>query len=99
MGADLSRLEKRADEADRYVDSFLKCVYLRDRVGQCFEGLITTVGEFGCFVRLLTVDIDGLLHLTALSDDYYAMPRDGGQWQDARSAGKVVPGTHARAEE
>ena len=50
---DLSQLEKRADEADRYVDAFLKCVYLRDRIGQTFEGLITTVVEFGCFVQLI----------------------------------------------
>ena len=44
--------------------TFLKCVYLRDRVGQSFEGLITTVVEFGCFVQLLGVGVDGLLHLT-----------------------------------
>ncbi len=96
VGADLSRLEKRADEADRYVDSFLKCVYLRDRIGQSFEGLITTVVEFGCFVRLLSVDVDGLLHLTALSDDEYAMTRDGAQWQGRRSGRKFGPGMRVR---
>ena len=53
QGVELSRLERRADEADRYVGTFLKCVYLRDRVGQTFDGLITTVMEFGCFVQLL----------------------------------------------
>src|SRR5260221_3711229 len=72
VGADLSRLEKRADEADRYVDSFLKCGYLRDRIGQCFQGLITTLVEVRCFLLLLSVDVDGLLHLTALND--YAYP-------------------------
>ena len=46
-GAELTQLEKRADEADRYVNALLKCVYLRDRIGQTFEGLITTVVEFG----------------------------------------------------
>src|ERR1017187_10427797 len=51
QGSDLSRLERRSDEADRYVATFLKCVYLRDRVGQTFDGLITTVTEFGCFVQ------------------------------------------------
>ncbi|MDE2250572.1 MAG: ribonuclease R [Gammaproteobacteria bacterium] len=96
IGADLSRLEKRADEADRYVESFLKCVYLRDRVGQSFEGLITTVVEFGCFVQLLGVGADGLLHLTALRDDDYAMTRDGGQWQGRRSGRKFGPGMRVR---
>ena len=40
--------------------------------------MITTVVEFGCFVQLLDVGVDGLLHLTALSDDEYQMTRDGG---------------------
>ena len=96
IGADLSRLEKRADEADRYVDNFLKCVYLRDRIGQAFDGLITTVVEFGCFVQLLGVGVDGLLHLTALRDDDYAMTRDGGQWQGRRSGRRFAPGMRVR---
>jgi exoribonuclease R len=44
-GAELTQLEKRADESDRYVSAWLKCVYLRDRIGQTFEGLIITVVE------------------------------------------------------
>ena len=96
IGADLSRLEKRADEADRYVKGFLKCVYLRDRIGQTFEGLITTVVEFGCFVQLLSIGVDGLLHLTALRDDDYAMTRDGGQWQGRRTGRKFGPGMRVR---
>ena len=91
-GADLSRLEKRADESDRYVDTFLKCVYLRERIGQNFTGLITTVTEFGCFVQLLDVGVDGLLHLTAMSDDDYQMSRDGGQWIGRRSGRRFGPG-------
>jgi ribonuclease R len=96
MGADLSRLEKRADEADRYVSSFLKCVFLRDRVGQTFEALVTTVVEFGCFVQLLTVGVDGLLHLTALTDDDYELARDGGQWIGKRTHRRLAPGTTLR---
>jgi ribonuclease R len=92
LGAELSRLEKRADEADRYVNTFLACAYLRDRVGQVFEGLITTVVEFGCFVQLLGVGVDGLLHMSALDDDEYQMTRDGGQWQGRRRSRKFGPG-------
>jgi len=92
LGAELSRLEKRADEADRYVNTFLACAYLRDRVGQVFEGLITTVVEFGCFVQLLGVGVDGLLHMSALDDDEYQMTRDGGQWQGRRRGRKFGPG-------
>jgi ribonuclease R len=96
VGAELSRLEKRADEAARYVNSFLKCVYLRDRIGQTFEGLITTVVEFGCFVQLLSVGVDGLLHMSVLDDDQYAMTRDGGQWQGRRSGRRFAPGMRLR---
>jgi ribonuclease R len=98
MGAELSRLEKRADEADRYVNNFLKCVYLRDRIGQTFEGLITTVVEFGCFVQLLEVNVDGLLHMSAMRDDEYAMTRDGGQWHGRRTGRRFAPGMRMRVQ-
>jgi ribonuclease R len=96
QGVDLSRLERRADEADRYVGTFLKCVYLRDRVGQTFDGLITTVMEFGCFVQLLALGVDGLLPLASLRDDDYQMARDGGQWIGQRSKRRLAPGERLR---
>ena len=98
QGAELSRLEKRADESDRYVETFLKCAYLRDRIGQAFEGLVTTVVEFGCFVQLTEVGVDGLLHMTALRDDDYQMTRDGAQWQGRRSGRRFGPGTRMRVQ-
>jgi exoribonuclease R len=80
----LSRLERRADEADRYVGTFLKCVYLRDRVGQTFDGLITTVVEFGCFVQLLALGVDGLLPSTSLRDDDYV------RWRATAASGSAA---------
>jgi ribonuclease R len=79
-GAELTQLEKRADESDRYVSAWLKCVYLRDRIGQTFEGLITTVVEFGAFVQLTAVGTDGLLHIDNLRDDEYVMEPGGRAW-------------------
>jgi ribonuclease R len=96
QGTDLSRLERRSDEADRYVGTFLKCVYLRDRVGQTFDGLITTVMEFGCFVQLLSLGVDGLLPLASMRDDNYQMARDGGQWIGERSKRRLAPGVRLR---
>ena len=96
QGVDLSRLERRADEADRYVSTFLKCVYLRDRVGQTFDGLITTVVEFGCFVQLLALGVDGLLPLASLRDDNYQMARDGGQWLGQQHKRRLAPGVRLR---
>jgi ribonuclease R len=80
LGESTSQLEKRADEADRYVDLFLKCSWLRERLGQTFDGLVTAVVEFGCFVQILDVAADGLLHTAALTDDIYEMDAGGHAW-------------------
>jgi ribonuclease R len=96
LGEDTSRLEKRADEADRYVSGFLKCTYLKERVGQSFQGLITTVVEFGCFVQILEVAVDGLLHINNLRDDLYVMEEDGHGWRGRRSGRRLRTGTHLR---
>jgi ribonuclease R len=96
MGESTSKLEKRADEADRYVSAFLKCTYLRERIGQTFLGLITTVVEFGCFVQLLDVAIDGLLHVDSLRDDQYEMADNGHAWIGRRHRRQLRTGGHIR---
>src|SRR6185312_1053854 len=96
LGESTSRLEKRADEADRYVSAFLKCTYLKERIGQTFQGLITTVVEFGCFVQILDVSVDGLLHIDRLQDDEYVMEEDGHGWRGRRSGRRLRTGAHVR---
>jgi ribonuclease R len=96
MGDSTSKLEKRADEADRYVSTFLKCTYLRERIGQTFRGLITTVVEFGCFVQILDVGVDGLLHIDNLRDDQYEMHDSGHAWVGRRTKRQLRTGSHIR---
>jgi ribonuclease R len=96
LGESTSRLEKRADEADRYVSGFLKCTYLKERIGQTFQGLITTVVEFGCFVQILDVAVDGLLHIDTLRDDQYLMEDDGHAWRGRRTGRRLRTGAHVR---
>ena len=96
LGDSTSKLEKRADEADRYVNTFLKCTYLRERIGQTFHGLITTVVEFGCFVQILDVSVDGLLHIDALRDDEYMMEDDGLAWTGRRDGRRLRAGAQIR---
>jgi ribonuclease R len=96
LGEGNSTLEKRAAEADRYVSSYLKCTYLRERIGQSFHGLITTVVEFGCFVQILDVAIDGLLHVDRLSDDQYEMEPDGHGWRGRRSGRRLRAGAQLK---
>jgi ribonuclease R len=96
LGQSTSRLEKRADEADRYVSGFLKCTYLKERIGQSFQGLITTVVEFGCFVQILEVAVDGLLHVDSLRDDQYVMEEEGHAWRGRRSGRRLSTGARVR---
>jgi len=96
LGESTSRLEKRADEADRYVAGFLKCTYLKERIGQTFRGLITTVVEFGCFVQILEVAVDGLLHIDSLRDDQYVMEDHGHAWRGRRTGRRLRTGAHLR---
>ena len=96
LGESTSRLEKRADEADRYVSTFLKCTYLRERIGQTFHGIITTVVEFGCFVQILDVGVDGLLHIDNLRDDEYEMEDDGHSWTGRRTGRRLRTGSTVR---
>jgi ribonuclease R len=96
LGESTSRLEKRADEADRYVTSFLKCTYLAGHIGEPFDGLITTVTETGCFIQLLAVGIDGLLRIEHLRDDEYVMEEDGHAWLGLRKKRRLRTGSHIK---
>jgi len=96
LGESMSQLEKRADEADRYVDLFLKCSWLRERLGQTFEGLVTAVVEFGCFVQILEVAADGLLHMATLTDDVYELDAGGHAWVGRKSKRRLGLGERIR---
>jgi ribonuclease R len=96
LGESTSKLEKRADEADRYVATHLKCSYLLERIGQTFQGLITSVVEFGCFVQILEVAVDGLLHIDNLRDDDYEMEAHGHGWRGRRTGRRLRAGSHVR---
>jgi ribonuclease R len=71
MGRHCSETERRADEASRDVESWLKCYYMRDHVGGEFPGTITGVVPFGLFVTLDEYFVDGLVHISALGRDYF----------------------------
>jgi len=63
--------ERRADEATRQVTNWLKCEFMVERIGQEYEGRISGVTAFGIFVRLDDIFVEGLVHVTALANDYY----------------------------
>ena len=71
VGLHCSMTERRADEATREVIRLLKAQYMQSRVGEEFDGIISGVTEFGIFVELSEVFVDGLVHITALGNDYF----------------------------
>ena len=71
LGEHCSMTERRADDATRDVADALKCEYMQDHIGDTMVGTIAAVTNFGFFVRLNDIHIDGLVHVTGLISDYY----------------------------
>ena len=71
FGEGCSTKERRADAAGYSVSDWLKCEYMQDHVGDEFDGTVTAVTSFGLFVELNGIYIEGLVHITELSNDYY----------------------------
>jgi ribonuclease R len=90
LGFESSQRERRADEAARDVMSYLRCLYLQPRVGEAFDATITSALEFGLFVQLKEMPIDGLVHISAIPGDFWELEavgmglvgqRTGRRWQ------------------
>ena len=88
LGQDCSFRERRADEATRGAVAWLKCFYMQERVGEEFDGIVSGVVDFGLFVQLDGLQVDGLVHVTALGQDYFARDRSGFRLV-GRSSGRV----------
>ncbi|MCH8278551.1 MAG: ribonuclease R, partial [Proteobacteria bacterium] len=71
LGAMSSAHEKRAEDATRDVEAWLKCQYMQGHLGDEFDGVVTGVTNFGVFVQITALMIDGLVHVTSLANDYY----------------------------
>jgi ribonuclease R len=71
FGDRCSLTERRADEATRDAVDWLKCEYMLDKVGETYAGIISSVTSFGLFVELQEIYVEGLVHVTALGNDYY----------------------------
>lgn len=70
-GLHCSANERRADEASRDVEAWLKCKYMRERLGEEFVGVVTSVTTFGLFVTLDSLYVEGLVHITELGGEYF----------------------------
>jgi ribonuclease R len=70
-GLHCSANERRADEASRDVEAWLKCKYMREHLGEEFSGVVTSVTSFGLFVTLDAMYVEGLVHITELGGEYF----------------------------
>jgi len=71
IGLLMSAYERRADEASRDVSAWLKCWFVKERVGETFSGRVTGVTSFGMFVTLDTLYVEGLVHVSELGSEYF----------------------------
>jgi ribonuclease R len=71
LGQECSLRERKADEAARSVVAFLKCEFMKERIGEEFDAVATGVTDFGVFVQLKDWQVDGLVHVTSLPKDYF----------------------------
>lgn len=71
LGEHCSQTERRADDASRDVESWLKCYYMQDKIGEDFDGVVSGVTGFGLFVALDGIYVEGLVHISELPSDYF----------------------------
>ena len=97
-GAHCSANERRADEASRDVEAWLKCRYMREHLGEEFGGAVTAVTSFGLFVTLDGLYVEGLVHITELGGEYFRFDEIKQELRGERSGMKYVVGSRVRVQ-
>ncbi len=97
-GVHCSVNERRADEASRDVEAWLKCRYMRERLGEEFSGAVSSVTSFGLFVQLDGLYVEGLVHITELGGEYYRFDEVRQELRGERSGVRYVVGSRVRVQ-
>lgn len=97
-GAHCSANERRADEASRDVEAWLKCKFMRERLGEEYEGTINAVTPFGLFVLLDDLYVEGLIHITELGGEYYRHDEARQELRGERTGMRYAVGTRVRVQ-
>jgi ribonuclease R len=97
-GAHCSANERRADEASRDVEAWLKCRYMREHLGEEFSGTVSAVAQFGLFVTLDALHVDGLVHITELGGEYYRFDEARQELRGERTGVRYAIGTRVRVQ-
>jgi len=97
-GLHCSANERRADEASRDVEAWLKCKYMREHLGEEFNGVVTTATSFGLFVTLDAMYVEGLVHITELGGEYFRFDEARQELRGERTGIRYAIGTPVRVQ-
>lgn len=97
-GLHCSANERRADEASRDVEAWLKCKYMREHLGEEFGGVVTAATGFGIFVTLDAMYVEGLVHITELGAEYFRFDEARQELRGERSGIRYAIGTRVRVQ-
>jgi ribonuclease R len=97
-GVHCSVNERRADEASRDVEAWLKCRYMREHLGEEFGGTVSAVTSFGLFVQLDGLYVEGLVHITELGGEYFRFDEIHQELRGERSGVRYAVGARVRVQ-
>lgn len=97
-GLHCSANERRADEASRDVEAWLKCKYMREHLGEEFSGVVSSVTSFGLFVTLDAMYVEGLVHITELGGEYYRFDEARQELRGERTGIRYALGTRVQVQ-
>jgi ribonuclease R len=97
-GLHCSANERRADEASRDVEAWLKCKYMRDHLGEEYSGMVTAATSFGIFVTLDAMYVEGLVHITELGGEYFKFDEARQELRGERTGIRYAIGTRLRVQ-
>ena len=97
-GLHCSANERRADEASRDVEAWLKCKYMRQHLGEEFSGKVSAATSFGLFVTLDSLYVEGLVHITELGGEYYRFDEARQELRGERTGMRYALGTPVRVQ-
>ncbi len=97
-GLHCSGNERRADEASRDVEAWLKCKYMREHLGEEFAGTVSAVTSFGLFVTLTSLYVEGLVHITELGGEYFHYDERRQELRGERTGVRYTLGTPVRVQ-
>ncbi|MCF8211373.1 MAG: ribonuclease R [Rhodoferax sp.] len=95
-GLHCSANERRADEASRDVEAWLKCKYMKEHLGEEYSGLVTAATSFGIFVTLDEMYVEGLVHITELGGEYFRFDEMRQELRGERTGIRYALGTRVR---